>query len=69
MRTYATTNEYIQQVVNPSLGEYVDNFDVKEIAAEMTTYYDGNGNLNEAGLIEREDKDFWDVAAKYDSKA
>lgn len=75
MKIYTTLDEYISQVVRPSLGEYVGDYDVRAIAEETTEWHDEideNGNiwLNKSGFVEREDVDdvdYWDIVAKHET--
>lgn len=72
MTIYSTIDDYIAQAVRPSLGEYADDYDLRSIAQEMTEWHDeitpsGDINLNHSGFIEREDVDFWDIAAKHET--
>ena len=66
MTIYSTIDDYISQVVRPSLSEYVDDYDVRAIAQEMTEWQD-HANAAFNGFIEREDIDFWDIAAKHET--
>lgn len=67
---YSTTTDYINDVVLPALGTYADEHDVDAIAADMTVWHNevdeaDNINLDKSGLVERDDVDFWDVAATH----
>ena len=66
---YQTIDDYKEQVVIPSLGDYADEHDVDAIADEMTEWHEEvvNGNImaNKSGLVVRSDKDFWQVVEKH----
>ncbi len=66
MTIYTTIDDYIAQVVRPSLGEYADDYDVRAIAQEMTEWQD-HDNATFNGFVEREDVDFWDIAVKHET--
>lgn len=66
MTTYTTLDDYIAQVVRPSLGEYAGDYDTRAIAREMTEWHDAD-NATFNGFIEREGADFWDIAAKHET--
>ena len=58
MRTYTTTQDYINQNIAPGLGDVELTYDqALEVAQHMTKWHD-NGQL-----VERDDVDFWDVVA------
>lgn len=61
MTTYTTAADYITAIVAPALGEYADQYDMQEIAAEMLTWEDGQ-------LVERDDIDFWGAVAAQDAE-
>ena len=68
---YTTITDYITQVVEPALGEFVDDYDTEAIASDMLDWHkatdeDGNILLNHSGLVEKSDLDFWEVAARHD---
>lgn len=70
MPKYATITDVIDYEVAPALDEFVDDFDVVEIASETFEYVvniDDNGVQHGNGyFIQREDVDFWEVVKKYD---
>lgn len=66
MTIYTTLDDYISQVVRPSLGEYAADYDTRAIAQEMTEWQD-NANASHNGFIERSNVDFWDIAAKHEA--
>lgn len=66
MTTYTTIDDYIAKVVRPSLGEYAGDYDLRAIAQEMTEWQD-HDNASHNGFIERENIDFWDIAAKHEA--
>lgn len=59
---YTTIADVINYEVAPALGEFVDDYDVEEIAREAFEYVDGY-------FVQREDVDFWEVAKSHDKKA
>lgn len=59
---YTTIADVINYEVAPALGEFVDDYDVEEIAREAFEYVDGY-------FVQREDVDFWEVAKTHDKKA
>lgn len=61
-------------MVTPSLGEFVDDYDVEAIAREMTYWYeetDDQGNVldDHSGLAKRDVDDdyYWAVVERYDN--
>lgn len=58
MRTYATATDYITQNIAPGLGDVELTHDQAMHVARRMTHWDENGNL-----VERTDRDFWDVVA------
>lgn len=57
MRTYTTTQDYIEQNIAPGLGDVTITDDqALTIAQEMTEWRDGV-------LVERADRDLWSVVA------
>lgn len=58
-KKYATIGDVINYEVAPALGEYVNDFDVEEIAREAFEYVDGC-------YAQRDDVDFWEVAKRHD---
>lgn len=58
MRTYTSTQDYIDQNITPGLGDVeLTDEQALEVAQNMTEW-------NEEGqLVEREDADFWAVVA------
>lgn len=69
MKIYTSINDYIEQVVNPALGEHAEDHDTQAIAAQMTMWhneYDADGNviLNKSGLKEAK-RDFWKLVEEY----
>ena len=58
---YTTIADVINYEVAPALGEFVDDYDVEEIAREAFEYVDGY-------FVQREDADFWEVAKSHDKK-
>lgn len=58
MATYTTTQDYITENIAPGLGDVeLTNEQAQEVAQRMTEWND------EGQLVERQDKDFWDVVA------
>lgn len=58
MRTYTTTQDYIDQNIATGLGDVeLTDEQALEVAQEMTEWND------EGQLVEREDADFWAVVA------
>ena len=72
-RLYATTHDYIEEVVIPALGDQVGDYDLDAVASEMLerheTTRDGTVDTNHSGLRERDDLDFWEVIARQDTLA
>lgn len=70
-QVFETAYDYEHEVVIPALGEDVDDFDTLAIAQEMVEWVtvpsseEGWGDANRSGMVEREDVDFWEVAAKH----
>ena len=65
---YPTAQNYIEQVIVPALGSEADNFDIEAVAADMLLWknvHNENGDvlLDESGLVENENRDFWDIVA------
>lgn len=71
MQTYSSTSSYEEAVVIPALGADAGDYDTMAIAQEMLEWVTvpaadkGWGDANKSGMVEREDADFWDVAAKH----
>lgn len=68
---YTSSADYLHHVVEPALGEYVDDYDTEAIASDMLEWVnvtddDGNMLLNRSGLVENTDLDFWEVAARHE---
>lgn len=59
---YTTIGDVVNYEVAPALGEFVNEFDIDEIAREAFEYVDGC-------YVQREDVDFWEVAKRHDKKA
>ncbi|MDY5785856.1 hypothetical protein [Corynebacterium sp.] len=60
MRTYTTTEDYITENITPGLGDVeLTHEQALTIAQEMTEWNDEAG-----ALVERTDRDFWDVVAE-----
>lgn len=59
---YTTIGDVVNYEVAPALGEFVNDFDIDEIAREAFEYVDGC-------YVQREDVDFWEVAKRHDKKA
>ena len=55
-----TGADVIAYGIIPSLGEYVNDFDLAAIVDEVYTYDEHDG------YKQREDVDFWDVVSKHD---
>ena len=55
---FTTLTDYIDQVIEPSLGDEFTYFDVRAIANAMLTY-----NAERDGFVVRDDVDFWSVVA------
>lgn len=68
---YSSTTSYEESVVLPALGEDAGDYDTLAIAQEMlewVTVPSGEprwGDANRSGMVERQDVDFWEVAAKH----
>lgn len=71
-RLYATTHDYITEVVMPAIGGTDDDCALA-IAHDMLERYettrDGLVDANHTGYIERSDVDFWEVVALHDALA
>ena len=71
-RLYATTHDYITEVVAPAIGGTDDDYALA-IAHDMLerheTMRDGLVDANHTGYIERTDVDFWVVVARHDALA
>lgn len=71
MQTYSTANDYEAQVVIPALGDDTGDYDTLSIAQDMLEWVTvpsdkpGWGDANKSGMVERDDVDFWEVAAQY----
>lgn len=64
---YQSIADVEAQIVEPALGEHADDYDIRAIAEAITEWhdeYDDHGNilLNNSGLIEIDDIDFWAIA-------
>lgn len=71
-RLYATTHDYITEVVMPAIGGTTDDYAL-DIAHDMLerheTTRDALVDANHTGYIERTDVDFWEVVARHDALA
>lgn len=71
MQTYSSTTSYEEAVVIPALGDDAGDYDTLSIAQEMLEWVTvpaaetGWGDANQSGMVERQDVDFWEVAAKH----
>ncbi len=69
MKVYTTAADYADEVVIPaleSMDEKVTTDQVNQIAHDMLTWHnetneDGDILVNGSGLVERDDRDFWEV--------
>lgn len=66
MKKYSTINDVIAYEVVPALGEFAEDYDVEEIAREA---FEMKAEGLRVWFEQREDVDFWEVAAKHDLKA
>lgn len=68
MTTYATTQDYIDQNIATGLGDItLTDEQALEVAQEMTEWVEGSVSgysYTPGGLVEREDRNFWDVVAE-----
>lgn len=71
-RLYATTHDYITEVVVPAIGGTDDDYAL-DIAHDMLLRYASTRNemvdTDHTGYIERSDMDFWEVVAHHDALA
>lgn len=71
MQTYSSTSSYEESVVIPALGADAGDYDTLAIAQEMVEWVavpadeEGWDSVNRSGMVEREDVDFWEVAARH----
>lgn len=70
MQIFETVNNYEREIVIPALGDDAGDYDTLAIAQDMvewTTDHDDEGSpfQSASGFIEREDVDFWQVAAQH----
>lgn len=72
MTTYESTTTYINDYLIPALGEDHTNYNLDAIAADILTWHtehDAQGReiitQGHAGLVERDDVDFWDIVAQH----
>ena len=70
MQIFETVNNYEREVVIPALGDDAGDYDTLSIAQDMvewTTEHDDEGRSiqTHSGFVEREDVDFWQVAAQH----
>ena len=71
MTTYSSAYSYEESVVIPALGDDAGDYDTLAIAQDMLEWVTipadepGWGDANKSGMVEREDVDFWDVAAAH----
>lgn len=71
MQTYSSAYSYEEAVVLPALGSDAGDYDTLAIAQEMLEWVtvpatDSRwGDANKSGMVERQDVDFWEVAAKH----
>ena len=70
MQIFETVNNYEREVVIPALGNDAGDYDTLATAQEMvewTTEHDDEGRSiqTRSGFVEREDVDFWEVAAQH----
>nr|DAK57401.1 MAG TPA: hypothetical protein [Caudoviricetes sp.] len=68
---YSSANSYEEAVVIPALGDDAGDYDTLAIAQDMLewntvpTGKPGWDDANKSGMVERDDVDFWEVAAKH----
>lgn len=68
---YSSANSYEEAVVIPALGDDAGDYDTLAIAQDMLewntvpTGKPGWDDANKSGMVEREDVDFWEVAAAH----
>mgnify|MGYP001940294996 FL=1 len=70
MQIFETVNNYEREVVIPALGDDAGDYDTLAIAQDMvewTAEHDDEGRSMQthSGFVEREDVDFWEVAAQH----
>ncbi len=63
MEKYSSIDEAIAQVVIPALGEFAADYDAEAIAREA---FEGVEDGLSYYFVQREDVDFWEIAAKHD---
>lgn len=67
MTTYTTIQGYIDQNITPGLGDItLTDEQALEVAQEMTEWIEGSVSgysYTPGGLVERDDRNFWDVVA------
>lgn len=70
-KVFETATDYEHEVVIPALGAEAGDYDTLSIAQEMLEWVpvpaddEGWDSSNRSGMAEREDTDFWEVAAKH----
>lgn len=68
---FSSASSYENEVVIPALGEDAGDYDTLAIAQDMLEWVtvpaddEGWDSANRSGMAEREDVDFWEVAAKH----